>query len=182
MQNLNTSKLRTIDVAENLIKYDELCMIEFINFGTQNTKNLYKILNAGQEIIAIEKYLSNLITNYMKLLTVDSNNPNIYYVQQILISILNFINHITNLYCSNEQNIEAHLHKQKYILGFIANYVNKFLIQINSDDLKQIFNKSNVFSIGSFNNLKTFVKSHQNDFNSAAICDKFEYFIDILEN
>jgi hypothetical protein len=182
MQFSNSCKLNTTDITYNLARYDKLCLIEFINFGTQNTSNIFKIACVGQEIILIEKYLSIAMSDYVAMVSNDINNPNIYYIQQILISMLNLINHLTSLYFLNEKNIESCANKQKYIIGFIANIVNKFLCDFKTDNLlSDILNKSNVFSFNSFGNLKTFIKSFRNYFASPEICNKIENIVTILE-
>lgn len=183
MQILSTAKLNSFDICYNLAKYDELCMIEFINFGTQRTTNLFKIIGTGQEIIIIEKYLAKSFNNYILMALDDIENPNTYLIQNILISILNLINHFANLYYSNEKYIESAANKQKYIVGFIMNFVNKFMNQnsLDNNSLKNILNKSNGFSFNSFANLKTFINLFRTDFSGNSF-EKFNNLINILEN
>lgn len=180
---MNVIKLNSLDISYNLARYDELCMMEFVNFGTQRTSNVFKIINMGQEIIIIEKYLANVFDDYVLAALDDLTNPNIYYIQNILTSMINLINHFTNLYYSNEKNIESYQNKQKYIVGFATNFSNKFLnrMEFHKDLLKNILDKSNLFSFNSLGNLKTFIKMFQSDF-SADSYEKIKNIIDNLEN
>jgi len=171
------------DLSILLVRYEELYMTELTYYGTSETNQMFMLINISQEIskleiIIIEEYYNNYIGKINKNL----KNPEIYYLQKILFSSFNIIITMIMLYMVNKDktNSEEFEFKNRYLIGLVENFIEKFINPISSN-LNWIVSNNKIFKIEySINNLKKFINLNKHKFTTKEKINQLEKFLYLI--
>lgn len=166
-----------------LIKYQELQLKELTYYGTSDVSKLFNLINIDNELIRIEKIITEKYYKKFVNIFLDSieQNMNLYYLQQILFESFDTILLMSMLYISNIKESTEFDFKITCLSDSIKNFVNNFLNPILSKiDFIILTNKN--FKINfELTYLKKFLILKKNIFLNKEIIQNLETFINILE-
>lgn len=180
------------DLYMKISKYEELYLKELSYYGTSDKNSILILMTIGQQITKLEiDMLNNYYNPCVDLIT--SKNPNIldflqinsvpeiYFLQKILFDNLNIILKMCSLVVNNKlQSIDLEL-KNKYMIGMMENFVEKFVEPILSNINLLVFVFQPQISYCLINDLKKFILDNKNKFTSNDKLTKLEKFIQVVE-
>lgn len=169
------------DLCMMIIKYDELYMKELTYYGTSDTNQMFLLISIGQLISKLE---NNILEKYYNLYVNETrkniHSPEIYYLHKILYSSFDLVLKMISLWIENKVKCEEFEFKNRYLIGMLENYVEKFICPI-LPNLQLIISYNKIFKIeNSLSNLKKFINLNKNKFTSKEKINQLEKFIRIL--
>jgi hypothetical protein len=179
---MNIFEVNTNDLSLLLTRYKDLCLKELTYYGTSDTDQMLILIRIGQEISRLENIIVEDHYNlYVRNVFNDKTNSNIYYLQKILFDSFDIVNRLVNLWMINKKNSEEFDFKSRYLVGWIENFVDKFLTPVNS--LLDYIVLTNKFykPFENIDNLKKFIILNKNKFSNKEKISKLDKFIKLLE-
>ena len=169
------------DLLMMIIKYEELYLKELTYYGTYDTNQMFLLINIGQSISKLENNILEKYYNlYVNEIRKNIHNPEIYYLHKILYSSFDLVLKMISLWIENKVECDEFEFKNRYLIGMLENYVEKFICPI-IPNLQLIISNNNIFKIEhSLNNLKKFINLNKNKFMSKEKINQLEKFIRIL--
>lgn len=169
------------DLFMMIIKYEELYLKELTYYGTSDTNQMFLLISIGQLISKLE---NNILEKYYNLYVNETrkniNSPEIYYLHKILFSSFDMVLKMISLWIENKADCEEFEFKNRYLIGMLENYIEKFICPI-IPNLQLIISNNKIFKIEhSLNNLKKFININKNKFTSKDKINQLEKFIRIL--
>jgi hypothetical protein len=169
------------DLSMMIIKYEELYLKELTYYGTSDSNQIFLLISIGQSISKLE---NNIIENYYNLYInqtkINVYCPEIYYLHKILFNSFDIVLKMISLWVENKVECEEFEFKNRYLIGMLENYIEKFICPI-IPNLQLIISNNKIFKIEhSLNNLKKFININKNKFTSKEKINQLEKFIRIL--
>lgn len=170
-----------------LIKYKILCMKEFTYYGNYYSNQMFILVNISQELIKLE---NKLLKNYYQYIdkSINSNinyNSYVYYIHQILFHVSDTILSMIKILITNKSNLQLDIieYKNKYLIGFLDHYIQKFIKPIDSHLINfiNLINNNDVFYMkNSFNDIDDFLNTNEDKFNNKYNLKLLKKFIKLL--
>ena len=181
---MNSFDINNNDLSIILVKYEELYIKELTYYGTSETEQMFMLINIGQEVSKLEnKIIEEFYNKYVNKVNENIKNPEIYNLQKILFNSFNIILTMVMLYMvnkTNKTNNEDFEFKNRYLIGLVENFVEKFINPISSN-LNFIISNNKIFKIEyPINNLKKFINLNKHKFTTKEKINQLERFIRLL--
>lgn len=169
------------DLCMMMIKYEELYLKELSYYGTSDTNQMFLLISIGQMISKLENNILEKFYN-PSIQEINNNitNPEIYLIHKILFSSFNIVNRLISLLMENKIECEEFEFKNRYLIGMLENFVEKFLEPIGLK-LNLVVSNNKIFKIEyPIDNLKKFINQNNNKFSSKEKIIKLHRFIRIV--
>lgn len=181
LENSKPIYLNELDKLEDLIDtYSKLCLKELTYYGSNNPAYIFELISLGQSISKIEKeiiekYFIPMITNICENSENNSEiDSEIYYLEKIVFGFIEIIIKMSSLMINsyNNTSFEQIIIKNKFIIGFIENFIKKIIEPLIINDNLIILQCDNKIDL---TNLNEFIIKNKNNFTKDKIIllDKF---------
>lgn len=169
------------DLSMMIVKYEELYLKELTYYGTSDTNQMFLLISIGQLISKLEnKILEKYFNPYVNEIKKNYHILEIFYLQKILFCSFDIIIKMVSLLVENKINCDEFEFKNRYLIGMLENFVEKFINPISSQ-INFIVKSNKVFKIeNSINNLKKFINQNKNKFTSKEKISQLERLIRII--
>lgn len=169
------------DLFMMVVKYEELYLKELTYYGTSDSNQIFLLISIGQLISKLEnKILENFYTPCVNQTRINIHSPEIYLLHKILYDSFDIVLKMISLWIENKVDCEEFEFKNRYLIGMLENYIEKFICPI-IPNLQLIISKNKIFKIeNSLGNLKKFININKNKFTSKEKINQLEKFIRIL--
>ena len=169
------------DLYMMIIKYEELYLKELTYYGTSDSNQMFLLISIGQLISKLENNILEKFYNpYVNETRINIYSPEIYYLHKILFSSFDIVLKMISLWIENKVECDEFEFKNRYLIGMLENYVEKFICPI-IPNLQLIISNNKIFKIeNSVVNLKKFINFNKNKFTSKEKINQLEKFIRIL--
>jgi hypothetical protein len=180
---MSTFEVDENDLSMMIIKYEQLYLKELTYYGTSDTNQMFLLISIGQLISKLE---NNIIEKYYNPFIVEIKKnyhiPEIYYLQKVLFSSFDIVVKMVSLIVENKIDCDEFEFKNRYMIGMVENFVEKFINPISAE-INYIVTNNKIFRIeNSINNLKKFINQNKNKFTSKEKIVQLEKFMRIMYN
>lgn len=171
------------DLSIMIIKYEELYLKELSYYGTSETTQMFLLISIGQLISKLENNIVEKFYNkYIIEIKKNINNPEIYYLQKILFGSFNIVLKMITLWIECKINCEEFEFKNRYLIGMLENFIDKFITPIYSS-LNLIIENNKTFKTEcQIYYLKKFIAQNKNKFTSKEKIIQLEKLIKLINN
>lgn len=178
------------DLDMFMIRYEELYMKELSYYGSTfetNTQQIGILIQVGTELSRLEKILINNYYNvFLNSIKEHNLTPdmNLYYLQKIIYYSTDIILRMLELLFENKNKLSREYleYKNRYMIGLVENFVEKFLNPLENID-SFIIKTNNIFQTSySINNLKKFVGLNKHKFMNKTNITKLETFAKLINH
>lgn len=169
------------DLFIMVVKYEELYLKELTYYGTSDSNQMFLLISIGQLISKLEnKIVEDFYNPCVKQTRININSPEIYYLHKILYSSFDIVLKMISLWIENKVDCEEFEFKNRYLIGMLENYIEKFICPI-IPNLQLIISNNKIFKIeNSLGNIKKFINVNKNKFMSKEKINQLEKFIRML--
>ena len=169
------------DLSMMIVKYEELYLKELTYYGTSDTNQMFLLISIGHLISKLENnILEKFFNQYVDEIKKNYHILEIYYLQKILFCSFDIIIKMVSLLVENKIICDEFEFKNRYLIGMLENFVEKFINPISSQ-MNFIITSNKVFKIeNSINNLKKFINQNKNKFTSKEKIAQLERFMKII--